>query len=317
MNSTKLDVSERVNFPTRVGIAIPTLNAGDQWRACLDAIASQSLKPWNVLVIDSSSTDSTPEVARSAGFEVLRIERSQFNHGATRQQAVEHLNECEIVIFLTQDAVPASRDSFAEIVRCFDDPAVAVAYGRQLPHSGATAIEAHARIFNYGELTVKKDAEAIERMGTKVFFCSNSFAAYRRSTVLSLGGFNGNLILGEDMEFAARAVRAGYANMYCAKAQVYHSHDYSVGQTVRRYFDLGAFDALNPWMREQFGSHSGEGLRYIASELRYLAEKEPWQIPRAMLQTAAKLLGYRLGRAERLLSVDFKRRISMLPSHWR
>jgi rhamnosyltransferase len=300
-----------------VGLVIPTLNGGERWAACLEAIKQQSLQPRRLLDIDSASTDRTTDLAESAGFEVVRIDRSEFNHGGTRQWAVEYLDDCDIVVFLTQDAVPAASDTLREIVRCFDDPAVAVAFGRQLPHKSATPIESHARVFNYGPQTLKKDAAAAKQLGTKVFFCSNSFAAYRRSILLELGGFRRDLILGEDMEFAARAIKAGYANVYCATAPVYHSHDYTMAQVVERYFDIGVFDDRNSWMREQFGSHSGEGFRFIASELRYLAEHAPLQIPRALVQTAGKLVGYRLGRLERLLPTGIKRKLSMLPSYWR
>jgi rhamnosyltransferase len=309
-----LTESERV---PRVGLIVPTLNAGQRWAESLKAIETQSLRPQRLLIIDSASTDQTTALAQSAGFEIVRIQRSEFNHGGTRQWGAEYLSDCSIIVFLTQDAIPATYNALAEIVRCLDDPKVAVAYGRQLPHKLATPIESHARLFNYGPQTLTKDAAAAKELGTKVFFCSNSFAAYKRSILQHLGGFRLDLILGEDMEFAARAVKSGYANVYCATAPVYHSHDYTIGQTVERYFDLGVFDDRNPWMREEFGSHSGEGLRFIASELRYLSKHAPWEIPRAMIQTAAKFIGYRLGRLERFLPVGLKRRMSMLPGYWR
>jgi rhamnosyltransferase len=302
---------------TRVGLVVPTFNAGSPWTACLEQISAQSLKPHRLLDIDSSSTDQTTALAKSAGFEIIRIEQFQFNHGGTRQRALDYLSDCSIIVFLTQDAILAASNSLDEIVRCFDDPTVAVAYGRQLPHQGATPIEAHARIFNYGAQSQKKDSAAANRLKSKAFFCSNSFAAYRRSTILELGGFRCDLVLGEDMEFAARAIKAGYANFYCATAPVYHSHDYTVWQTIERYFDIGVFDVENSWMRQQFGSHKGEGMRFIKSEFRYLTAHAPWQIPRASLQTVAKLVGYRLGRLERLLPTGIKRKLSMLPSYWR
>jgi rhamnosyltransferase len=296
---------------------IPTLNAGGRWFECLASVRAQSFAPQRLLVIDSASTDRSVSLAQEAGFEIVRIDRSAFNHGGTRQWAVEYLSDCEIIIFLTQDAILASTESILEIVRCFDVPSVAVAYGRQLPHKGATPIESHARVFNYGPRTLTKDSAAAKYLGTKVFFCSNSFAAYSRLILLGLGGFRRDLILGEDMEFAARAIKAGYSNVYCATAPVYHSHDYTLAQIVERYFDIGVFDEKNPWMREQFGSHGGEGLRFIASELRYLAMNAPLDIPRALSQAAGKLIGYRLGRLERLLPTALKRRLSMLPSYWR
>jgi rhamnosyltransferase len=299
-----------------VGVAIPTLNAGKRWSECLQAIRVQTLNPDRRLVIDSASTDRTVAEAEAAGFELVRIERAQFNHGGTRQWAVEYLDGCDVIVFLTQDAILASPEALAEIVRCFEDPKVAVAYGRQLPHRWATPIEAHARLFNYGAVTLKKDSVAARRLGTKAFFCSNSFAAYRRRTLLELGGFRRDLILEEDAEFAARAIKAGYTNMYCASSLAYHSHDYTVSEQLARYFDLGVFDARNAWLREEFGSHGGEGWRFMKSEFRYLVQHAPRQLPRAWVHTGAKFLGYLLGRLERRLPVGVKRRISMSPRYW-
>ena len=132
-----------------------------------------------------------------------------------------------------------------------------------------------------------------------------------------LGGFRRDLILGEDMEYAARAVRAGYTNLYCAEASVFHSHDYTLLQTLRRYFDIGVFDVENSWMREFFGSHGGEGFRFVASELRFLMLRGPWIIPRALTLNATKLLGYKLGRLHSLMPTSLKKKISMFPSHWK
>jgi len=69
-------------------------------------------------------------------------------------------------------------------------------------------------------------------------------------------------------------------------------------------------------MRESFGSHSSEGARFVTSELRYVASRSPMEIPKSLLQTAAKLLGYRLGRVDRLIPRMIKRRLSMLPVFW-
>jgi len=300
-----------------VGLVIPTLNAGAGWPACLKAVRDQTLQPDRLLIVDSASTDSTVSQARDAGFDVVSIKRSEFNHGGTRQRAAELLDDCDVIIFLTQDAIPAQPTAFACLVESFVDPGVAVAYGRQLPRAGATLIEAHARLFNYGAKAIKKNLSSLSQSGTKVFFCSNSFAAYRRQLLVGLGGFNSDLILGEDMEFAARAVKAGYTNVYCADAVVFHSHDYSIAQTFSRYFDLGVFEAENRWMSEEFGSHRGEGKRFVKSELAYLAKRGPFQLPRAIVQTLAKFLGYRAGRSHHYFGNTIKRKISMHANYWK
>jgi rhamnosyltransferase len=310
---TTISISTHAN----IGLVIPTLNAGQRWSDCLSALGMQSLKPHRQLIVDSASTDETVTLAQAAGSEVIGIARADFNHGGTRQFAAEQLNDCDIVVFLTQDAILADSDALAELIRCFDDPQVAVAYGRQLPHKNANPIEAHARIFNYGEVTQKKDLAAGRRLGAKVFFCSNSFAAYRRSTLLGLGGFRSDLILGEDAEFAARAIKAGYANVYCAAALAYHSHSYTFGEVFWRYFDTGVFHARNIWMREEFGTHGGEGLRFVKSEMRYLVAHAPLEIPRALIHTLAKAAGYQIGRREKILPRRLKPLLSMTPGYWR
>lgn len=304
-------------FEPNVAVVVPTLNAGAAWSDSLAALQVQSLRPRRLLLIDSASIDSTVDLAQSAGFEVVRIKRSEFNHGGTRQWAAEYLSDCEIIVFLTQDAILATPDSLANIVTGFSDESVAVAYGRQVPHIGAGAIEAHARAFNYSAQTARKDSAGAANFGTKVFFCSNSFAAYRRSLLIELGGFRRDLILGEDMEFAARAIKSGYVNLYCASAVAYHSHDYTLMQTFSRYFDIGVFDDKNAWMRQHFGSHAGEGRRFVTSELRYLLRHDPTAIPRAFVHTVAKAVGYRFGRLQSRLPIAFKRRVSMMPTYWK
>jgi len=299
-----------------VALVIPTLNAGVRWQECLDALAAQSLQPDRRLIIDSASADETVALARRAGWEISTIRRADFNHGGTRQQALEMLSDCELVIFLTQDAILADPSALAALVQSFADPKVAVAYGRQLPHRQATAIEAHARLFNYGTESLPKDMSVAQKIGPKAFFCSNSFAAYRRRVVLELGGFRRDLILGEDAEFAARALLAGYAVYYCAAAAAFHSHAYGVAETFRRYFDTGVFHARNAWMLEKFGSHGGEGMRFLASEMRYLSQHAPLEIPKALLQSLAKAAGYKLGRNERRIPRKLKRRLSMMPRYW-
>jgi rhamnosyltransferase len=302
--------------PPAVGLMVPTRNAGKTWRAFLVSLEAQSLQPQRRLLIDSSSSDDTVLEAERSGFEIVRIDVTEFNHGGTRQRAVELLDDCDIIVFLTQDAILADPNSLGEIIAQFDDPRVAVAYGRQIPHQGAKPIEAHARIFNYGPQSTRKDMAAAVGLGVKVFFCSNSFAAYRRSLLLSLGGFRDDLILGEDMEYAARVVNAGYVNLYCSTAAVFHSHDYNLAQYLARYFDLGVFYTENSSLRRDFGSNSGEGARFVRSELAYLAHRSPSSIPLALTVTAAKLVGYQLGRMHRMLPNAIKRRLSQFGGYW-
>jgi rhamnosyltransferase len=154
------------------------------------------------------------------------------------------------------------------------------------------------------------------QLGIKAVFLSNSLAAYRRSALMCVGGFPTNVIFGEDMLTAARLLLAGYKVAYVAEACVYHSHSYTMVQEFKRYFDIGVLHCREPWLLDEFGQATGEGKRFVLSELRYLQEQDAWQIPSALVRTGIKFLGYRLGRMEARFTPNIKRQLSMHPRFW-
>jgi rhamnosyltransferase len=230
--------------------------------------------------------------------------------------AAEMLPNSEILLYMTQDAVLDGENALANLLAAFDDPEVGAAYGRQLPRPEANAIEAHARGFNYPAASEIRALASRERIGIKAVFLSNSFAAYRRSALMAVGGFPANVILGEDTIVAARLLLAGYKIAYVAEACAFHSHSYTLAQEFKRYFDTGVLHSRERWLIDEFGHASGEGKRFVLSELRYLRQQDPWQIPSALVRTLSKFVAYQLGRKEARLSPEFKRQISMRPSFW-
>lgn len=301
----------------RVALVILTLNAAASGSSVIEAVRSQRLEPDVWLVLDSGSSDGTVEVFRQAGADVLPLDRARFDHGATRQMAVDRLDGVGIVVFMTQDAVLADPDALGTLVTCLNDPKVGVAYGRQMPRPGAGAIERHARLFNYPDAGAVHMMDDAARLGIKATFCSNSFAAWRRSALLAVGGFPSPCILGEDMLTAARLLQAGYGVTYCAEARVVHSHAFTVGGEAQRHFDTGVMHADNPWLMQAFGSAGGEGFRFVRSEVHYLATHGvALHIPEALARNVVKLIAYRLGRAYRRLPRNWRRRMSMNPEYW-
>ena len=300
----------------KTALCIPTLNAGPYAERLAASIVSQTLQPETVLVIDSGSDDGTVDSFRQAGARIHSIDRREFNHGGTRQLGVDMLVDADLIVFLTQDAVPAGTNAFERLVACFDDPGVGAAFGRQLPHSGAGHIEAHARLFNYPDASRIVTLGDRATLGLKTVFLSNSFAAYRRADLLAAGGFPSNLIMGEDTNVAAKMLLAGKKVAYCAEATVFHSHDYGLMEEFRRYFDTGVLHAREPWIRDNFGGAENEGFRFVKSELRYLTLRNPILIPSALLRNVLKFAGFRLGLREAVLPVSLKRRLSMLRPYW-
>jgi rhamnosyltransferase len=301
----------------KIGIIVPTLNSASTWIAFQDALLSQDVEVGQVLIVDSSSTDNTQELARASGFRVVGIPRNDFNHGGTRQWATKFFHDEEIFVYLTQDAIMASPNSIAELLGAFRDPEIGAAYGRQLPRTNAGPIETHGRLFNYPAISDTRTLESRERLGFKSIFISNSFAAYRKMALDDVGGFPSNTIFGEDTVTAARLLLNGWKIAYVADACAYHSHQYSIWQEFKRYFDIGVLHSREPWLVHEFGNTAGEGRRFVTSELRYLWRESFSLLPSAMLRTLAKLSGYRLGMREASLSVAMKRRLSMHRGFWR
>ena len=114
----------------RIALIILTLDAGVSASSVIEAVQSQRLQPDVWLVLDSGSSDGTVEVFRQAGADVVPVDRAHFDHGATRQMAVDRLDGVDIVVFMTQDSVLADLDALGTLVACLNDPKVGVAYGR-------------------------------------------------------------------------------------------------------------------------------------------------------------------------------------------
>lgn len=301
----------------RVRLIVPVLNGGARWRDAARALSTAVSEPTAVLVVDSGSTDRSDYVASECGFELKRIDRHTFNHGGTRQWAVEQFCAgMEFAVFLTQDAVIEGPQSVAALLDAFSDPTVGAAYGRQVPHAGAGPFEAHVILFNYRARSETRSVADAPRLGIKTAYLSNSFAAYRLSALAACGGFPSHLILGEDTCVAVKMLLAGWTIRYCADARVRHSHAYTIAQDARRYFDFGVLHTQLPELMRNFGVAEGEGLRFFASELRYVARQAPLRLPLVPARNAAKYVGYRLGRIFEYLPRGLCRRLSMTRGYW-
>jgi glycosyltransferase involved in cell wall biosynthesis len=279
-----------------VCLCIPTLNASNTWVEFVSALQAQTLQLHEVLVLDSSSTDGTADLARRDGCRVVTIPRAEFRHGGTRQIAAELAPGADVLVYLTQDSILADANALAQLTGAFEEASVGAAYGRQLPRRGANAIEAHARLFNYPPISAIRSLDDKATLGFKAIFFSNSLGAYRRTALEGIGGFPRESNFGEDTVVAARLLQNGWRIAYVAEAQAYHSHAHSYREEFQRYQGIGRLHGSEPWLLRDFGRVSGEGRRFAISEIQYLWKHAPWLIPEAMIRSSLKYLGYKRGR---------------------
>lgn len=309
--------TETYNMALRnVAIIIPTKNPGPSFVKVLQAVREQEGWSGRCMVIDSGSMDNTPSIALSHGCELIQIKPEEFDHGGTRQYGVEMTKSLPFIIFMTQDAILATKDALLHLMSGFDDPQVGACFGRQLPRKNANLIEHHARLFNYPAQGHTTSLEDVKTMGIKAAFLSNSFAAYRRAALESAGGFHEGVIFGEDMLAAANMLKRGWKISYRPQAQVFHSHDYSFMDEFKRYFDMGVMHSRERSHLEFLGKTNREGWKFVRSETLWLARRAPWLIPLAWLRSVIKLAGYRLGKMERSIPSRVKSRLSMNKTFW-
>lgn len=299
----------------KIACIIPTFNGKEEFQRLLNSLISQTAK-FDIFVIDSSSSDGTFEIAQGRIPYLLSIPSTEFNHGATRQLIIDRYPDYDIYIFLTQDAYLDDIGSISNLVNPFQDYKVGAVCGRQIPHLDATAFAEHARLYNYPEFSQVKSITDVAQLGIKTVFMSNSFAAYRGSALKMVGGFPHHVIFGEDMYVTAKIILANWSVVYSGNAVCRHSHNYTITEEFKRYFDMGVFHAREPWIREYFGGAGAEGLRYVKSELLFLGFDRLYFWPLSIIRNAIKLLAYKIGMQEVRLSLKLKRKLSMHKRYW-
>jgi rhamnosyltransferase len=299
----------------RISVIIPTYNAGPMLRELLQRLRGQTAAPHEIIVVDSSSSDGTGELAEREGARVFTVLQSEFDHGGTRNYAAS-LAKGDVYVFMTQDAVPYDEHLLHELVKPLYNEEVACVYGRQLARSDASVLEKLSRSYNYPPDSLIKDKSDIPKMGIKTFFCSNVCAAVRKDVFIDAGRFPEPVIFNEDMFLSAKCILQGYKVVYAAEAKVVHSHNYSLKQQFKRFFDNGVSMRNNDWIYKYSGV-GGEGSRMVRSLMRSLHEQRQWHwMPMLMLESAAKLIGYQLGKRYRKLPGALCERFSMHRKIW-
>lgn len=299
-----------------IAIVIPVLNAGIYRKELIRSLSMQINVSYKVVCVDSDSSDGSPKFMEDSGFSVVRIPRESFSHGGTRNYGARLAAGADILVFMTQDALPKDERWLQTLTNPILFGEVAATFARQVPRPQASLLEQFSRYFNYPDTSQVRDVSDIPRLGVKAFFFSNVCSAVRADVFWSMGGFPEHVIMNEDMTLAARLLRAGYRIQYVAESEVIHSHDYTLGQQFRRNFDVGAF--LSSAGPELAGARvGGEGVRFVREQVRYVLRRGRVDLlPLVFAEAAVKFTGFQLGKRHRLFPRPLKKRLSMHSYHW-
>jgi rhamnosyltransferase len=218
-----------------ISIVLLCKNGADTLAACLDAIfAQQSPIPFEVIVIDSGSSDGSLEIARGYPLQLIEIPPSEFNYGVTKNYSLRFARG-EYIVFISQDAIPADPNWLYELITpLLPDEKVAGVYSRQVEHGACNLFESYLLRTAYGQTAVVWDD--YDNCSAMAF--SNASSALRRS-LLEREPFR-KLPFAEDRVWAVEMLRQGYRIVYNPRSQVFHSHDF----TVRHYYDRSVKNAI-------------------------------------------------------------------------
>ena len=301
-----------------VDVIIPAYHPGKEFATLIKRLEKQTVSIHRIIVMNTEESMWNKEWEKlSDAMEVHHLTKEEFDHGGTRARAAE-LSDSDVMVFMTQDAMPADRELLAELLKALDqEENIAAAYARQLPNAECSFVERYTRAFNYPDTSLVKTKADLDKYGIKTFFCSNVCAAYKKDIYEKQGGFVRRTIFNEDMIYAGGLIQAGYGIAYAAEARVIHSHNYNCMQQFHRNFDLGVSQAEHPEIFEGVPSE-GEGMRLVKKTLAYLIHSgRIWLIPGFALQCAGKYAGYLAGKKFRKLPKKFILWCTMSPNYWK
>jgi rhamnosyltransferase len=236
-------------------LVIPTLNAGPLLEEVLAAVDRQpGATALERVAFDSGSTDGTVGCLERHGFRVSVIDKRDFNHGATRDLAIERTTG-DVIVLLTQDATPADEQWLPRLLACYDDPQVGAAYCRQIPRPDCNPFIAR----RLREWTAGRQTRSVQRLEDPATFtelppmerlarCAyDNVAGSVRRGAWEQHRF-GRRAFGEDVAFGKALILGGWSIVFEPASAVIHSHNrtpfaegqriYCDHQNLRALFDI-------------------------------------------------------------------------------
>lgn len=207
-------------------IVMRSFNEGWALKETLPALAAQDFPAWELIVIDSGSSDGSADLIRAAKpAHFVQIQPQEYNPSRVMNQGMR-LAAADTVIFLNADATPQGQHWLRPLYEALQNPKVAAAFSRQIPRPDCQAVFAHDydRCFGPARESVKWD-----------HFFSMVSSGLRRD-VWTQRGFREDLQYAEDDEYTRWCVALGYEVKYVPDSVAMHSHNYTPPQARKRAF---------------------------------------------------------------------------------
>lgn len=226
-------------------VVVLTYNGEEHIREIIEAVLGQRYGSFELLVIDSGSTDATLEIVRSfPAVRLVEIPNSEFGHGRTRNLAAQYA-QGKYIAYLTHDAVPTTPHWLERLIEPLEKfPDVAGVVGKQVPRYDAFPLQKYdiEAVFSgqgpdHG-ITISRGADSTNESNNMdlVTFYSDVNSATRTEFLREEIPYR-DVPYAEDQLFAKDFVAAGFAKAYAPLAQVIHSNRLTVREYGPRIFD--------------------------------------------------------------------------------
>lgn len=216
-------MSEEASAP-RVSAVIRAFNEEQHIGRLLRGLDQQTVRPHEVVLVDSGSTDDTVAIAEAAGCVIVRIAKNEFSFGRALNRGCEAATG-DVLLFASAHVYPVYDTYVEHLTKTFARPEVAIAYGRQVGDERTKFSESRVMLKWF-------PTENIWDQGHP--FSNNANAAVRKS-VWQASPYDESLTGLEDLDFAQKALSAGHKIAYVADAPVVHVHEESWNVTRNRY----------------------------------------------------------------------------------
>lgn len=268
----------------KLSVIMRTKNADWVVGQALRALHSQTVRDFELVVVDSGSTDQTLPIVREYSPRLIQIPASSYIPGAVLNQAIEAATG-DTLIFQNSDTVPLSRFALERLLKPFHDTAIVATFARQIPRP-----EAHGWVRRDYEASFPARGDAPQWMPLSLPFAAMRRSAWERHR------FHTAAWGSEDIEWGTWARTQGYVVRYVSNAIVMHSHNYTLRETFGRRFIEGEADAFI------HGNHISamETIRRMLGstvrDILYHAACRDWtRLPESPLRRAAFHFGYHHG----------------------
>ncbi len=208
----------------KCSIVIRSYNEEKHIGRLLDGIMLQTIKEFQIILVDSGSSDATLSIASQYPVKVVHISPQAFSFGRSLNLGIDEA-EGEIIVMASAHVYPVYPDWLEKLLAPFDDPKIALTYGKQRGDDNSKFSE--QQIFAHW---FPAHTEAYQ----PTTFCNNANAAVRRELALQ-HPYDEQLPGLEDIAWSSWASSEGYAIHYCPEAEMVHVHSETPKGVFNRY----------------------------------------------------------------------------------